>query len=118
LYSSSKDNEWVYRISDRRTISVKAKNEQVRKIAALDIVTNLPFAIEVPSNISLDTVDFEKPIYAFLKVYTAQNIEGVPSEYVEFFKVLDVDQSIEDFIKTYWLFPKQIRFELIEMEPI
>ena len=87
-------------------------------MAAIDLVTNLPFTIEVPSTISLDSVDLEKPIYAFMKVYTAENIEGVPKEYVEFFKVLDVDQSIEDFIKVYWLFPKLIRFELVEMEPV
>jgi hypothetical protein len=115
---SPKNNEWVYRISDRRTISVKAKNDQVRKIAAIDLVTNLPFAIEVPSNIPLDSIDLEKAIYASLKVYTSQNIKGVPPEYIEFFKVLDVDQTIADFIKVYWLFPKLIRFELIEMEPV
>jgi hypothetical protein len=87
-------------------------------MAAIDLTTNLPFAIEVPFNISLDSIDLEKAIYASLKVYTAENIEGVPKDYVEFFKVLDVDQSIEDFIKAYWLFPKLIRFELVEIEPI
>jgi hypothetical protein len=87
-------------------------------MAAIDLVTNLPFAIEVPHSISLDSVDLENAIYASLKVYTAENIGGVPQEYVEFFKVLDVDQSIEDFIKAYWLFPTLIRFELVEMEPV
>jgi hypothetical protein len=118
LSFSSKNNDWVYRISDRRTISVKAKNDEVRKIAAIDLVTNLPFAIEVPPNIPLETMDLEKATYASLKVYTAQNIEGVSAEYIEFFKVLDVDQTIDDFIKAYWLYPKLIRFELVEMEPI
>jgi len=116
--SFSKSNGWVYRISASRTIVVKAKNDEVRKMAAIDLVTNLPFAIEVPFSISLESVDLEKAIYASLKVYTAENIEGVPQQYVEFFKVLDVDQSIEDFIKSYWLFPKLIRFELVEIEPV
>jgi hypothetical protein len=109
--------EWVYRISERRTISVKAKNEQVRKIAAIDLVTNLPFGIEVPPDVPLESVEIEKAYYASLKVYTARNIAGVAADYVEFFKVLDVDQSIEDFIKAYWLYPKLIRFELVEVEP-
>jgi len=29
-----------------------------------------------------------------------------------------VDQSMEDFIKAYWLYPKLIRFELAEAEPL
>lgn len=110
--------KWVYRIFDRRTVSVKAKNEQVRKIAAIDLVTSLPFTIEVPSDLPLESVEIEKAYYASLRVYTARNIEGVTAGYVEFFEVLDVDQSMEDFIKAYWLYPKLIRFELVEVEPL
>ncbi len=116
--SPEKENNWVYRIFDRRPVSVKAKNEQVRKIAAIDVSTNLPFAIDVPAEVSLDDVEVEKAYLAALKVYTARNIEGVAPEYNEFFNVLDVDQAIEDFIKAYWVYPKHIRFELVEVEPL
>jgi hypothetical protein len=116
--SSEKENNWVYRIFDRRTVSVKAKNEQVRKVAAIDVSTNLPFAIDVPAEVPLDTVEVEKAYLAALKVYTARNVEGVAPEYSEFFNVLDVDQSIEDFIKVYWVYPKNIRFELVEVEQL
>jgi hypothetical protein len=90
---------------------------QVRKIAAVDLLTNLPFSINVTQNVSIDALEIEKTYYGALKVYTAKNIEGVAEEYVEFFEVLDVDQSLEDFIKAYWLYPKLIRFELVEAEP-
>jgi len=42
----------------------------------------------------------------------------VAPEYIEFFKVLDVDQIAEDFIKAYWIYPKYIKFELVEVEPL
>ena len=110
--------DWVYRIFDRRTVEVKAKNEQVRKIAAIDLLTSLPFGIEVPVYVSFKNVEIEKAYHASLKVYTARDIQGVPADTKEFFEVLDVDQSIEDFIKAYWLYPKLIKFELTEVEPI
>lgn len=109
-------SEWVYRIFDRRTVSVKAKNEQVRKVAALDLATNLHIAIDVPANIELNEIEVGKDYLASLKVYTAQKIGEVAKEFVEFFKVLDVDQSMDDFIKAYWLYPKLIKFELVETE--
>jgi hypothetical protein len=111
-------SDWVYRIFDRRTVAVKAKNEQVRKVAAIDLTTSLPFAIEVPANVSLDSLEVEKEYFASVKVYTAQKIEGVPQDFVDFFQVLDVDQPVEDFIKAYWLYPKLIKFELVEAEPL
>ena len=116
--SSENRIDWVYRIFDRRTISVKAKNKEVRKIAAVDLLTSLPFGIEVPADVPLDEVAAEKAYFASLKVYTARNIGDASPEYVEFFEVLDMDQSMEDFIKAYWLYPKQIRFELVEVEPL
>ena len=118
--SVSKENsaDWVYRIFDRRTVSVKSKNEQVRKVAVVDLLTNVPFGIEVPKNVSWEAVEVGKEYFASLKVYTARNIAGVPPDFVAFFEVLDVDQSMEDFIKAYCLYPKLIRFELAEAEPL
>jgi hypothetical protein len=111
-------NEWVYRLFDRRTITVKAKNEEVRKIAAIDVMTRTPFGIEIPENVPIVKVEIEKSYYASLKVYTARKTEGIAADYVNFFKILDVDQSIEDFLKAYWQYPKLIKFELTEIEPI
>ena len=116
--SSEKVTDWVYRIFDRRPVLIKSKNEQVRKIAAIDLSTNLPFGVDVPENVSLANVAVEKAYLAALKIYTARNVEGVTTEYMEFFEVLDVDQSAEDFIKAYWLYPKYVRFELVELEPL
>jgi len=97
---------------------VKGINNEVRKIAVVDLSTNLPFGIDVPSEVKMEELEVEKAYFASLKVYTAQKTENVPKEFVEFFNVLDVDQSIEDFIKAYWLYPKLIRFELVEAEPL
>jgi hypothetical protein len=115
--SVSSDNGigWIFRIFDRRTILVKAKNEQVQKIAVVDLSTNLPFSIDISKNVS---IKIEKTYFASLKVYTARNVSGVSTDALEFFEVLDVDQSIEDFIKMYWLYPKLIKFELVEAEPL
>ncbi len=116
--SSENKVDWVYRIFDRRPVSLKAKNEQVRKIAAIDLSTNLPFGLEVPENVSLKDVEVEKSYLAAFKVYTARNVEGVTPECVEFFEVLDVDQTAEAFIKVYWVYPKLVKFELVEVEPM
>ena len=111
------NTNWIFRIFDRRVISVKAKNEEVRKAAVIDAVTCLPFTIEVPNEMSLNDLELEKAYNASLKVYTARDVDGVPSDMISFFKVLDVDQKMDDFIKAYWLYPKLIRFELSDIEP-
>jgi hypothetical protein len=117
LSDSEKALEWVYRIFDRRTVTVKAKNDEVRKVAAVDLMTSLPFGIDIPSDELIQSLEVNKLYYASLKVYTARDIAGVAPEFVEFFTVLDVDQSSEDFLKAYWLYPKLIKFELSEVEP-
>lgn len=116
--SSDNSPDWIYRILDKRVISIKTKNEQVRKIAAIDSQTNLPFGIDVPNDMPLKNVEINKSYFASLKVYTTSKVTGVSPEYVEFFKVLNVNQPIEDFIKAYWLYPKLIKFELVETEPL
>ncbi len=63
-------------------------------------------------------MEVEKAYLAALKVYTARNVADVAPEYIEFFKVLDVDQIAEDFVKAYWVYPKYIKFELVEVEPL
>jgi hypothetical protein len=110
------ESDWNFRVFDKRLVVVKAKNESIRKVAVLDVVTNLPFAVEVPDMISLRELIVGKEYLANLRVYTSKNLEGVDEDFIDFFEDLDVDQSIEDFIKAYWIYPSKIRFELINVE--
>ena len=110
------ESDWNFRVFDKRLVVVKAKNESVRKVAVLDVLTNLPFAVEVPDMISMQELSVGKEYLANLRVYTSKNLEGVDKDFTDFFEALDVDQSIEDFIKAYWIYPSKIRFELIDVE--
>ncbi len=90
----------------------------MRKAVAIDLLVDLPFGFEISKNIPIATVEVEKRFSATLKVYTSKNVEGVENEFVEFFEVLDVDQSFEDFVKAYWIYPNHITFELTEIEAL
>ena len=109
-------SDWNFRILDKRLVVVKTKNESVRKVAVLDVLSNLTFAVEVPGMISMQELNVEREYLANLKVYTSKNLKGVDKGFVNFFEALDVDQSIEDFIKAYWIYPTKIRFELLDVE--
>ena len=91
-------------------------NQDVRKVSVVDVLTGLPLPLNVPTEIPMEAIELEKDYLATLKVYTLKNAEGVKSDFVEFFEVLDVDQTVEDFINAYWLYPNYIRFELVEVE--
>jgi hypothetical protein len=108
--------EWNYRVFDKRLIIVKTKNESIRKIAALDVLTNFSFALEVPDKLLLDNLTVDMEYLANLKVYTSKNLAGIDNDFINFFEVVDIDQPIEDFIKAYWIYPSKIRFELVEVE--
>jgi hypothetical protein len=110
------DSEWNFRIFDKRLVVVKTKNVNVRKVAVLDILTNLMFAVEVPDMISMEELTAEQEYLANLRVYTTKKLEGIDKEFLDFFQNLDVDQNVEDFIRVYWIYPNKIRFELIEVE--
>jgi len=109
-------SDWNFRVFDKRLIVVKTKNESVCKVAVLDVLTNLMFAVEVPERISMEKLSVEKEYLANLRVYSTKNVEGVERDFVNFFEALDIDQSIENFIKAYWVYPSKIRFELIDIE--
>jgi hypothetical protein len=110
------ESDWNFRILDKRLIVVKTKNESVHKVAVLDVLTNLTFALEVPDTISMQELNAEKEYLVNLKVYTSKNLKDVDKDFINFFEALDVDQSIEDFIKAYWIYPSKIRFELVDVE--
>jgi len=114
----NKENEWNYRITEQRQILVKAKNNRIHRVSTIDLATNLPFPLETTEDFQMESLELEKGYFATLKVYTLKNIGKVEGSAVEFFEALDVDQSVEDFIKAYWLYPTLIRFELVEAEPL
>ncbi len=112
----NQETDWNYRIIDQRLIVVKTKNENVRKMAVLDVLTNLPIAINVAADIPMEDLQAEKEYLAHLKVYTAKDVQGIDEDFISFFEALDIDQSIEDFIKAYWIYPGKIRFDLDSIE--
>ena len=114
--SFNEETDWNYRKIDQRLIVVKTKNVDIRKAAVLDVLTNVPFAINIPESVSMDAVEPEKEYLVQLKVYTSKDLDGVDMEFYNFFGALDVDQGLEDFIKAYWVYPSKIRFELAEIE--
>ncbi|MCW4006973.1 MAG: hypothetical protein NWF04_10365 [Candidatus Bathyarchaeota archaeon] len=107
---------WVFRGSDLRPIQVKAKNMQIRKIAAMDLATSLPFGLDVPEEVPVESVKVGQASIVRLKIYTAQTVEDVAPEYAELFKTQNADQPTENFLKAYWLYPKHIKFELTEIQ--
>jgi hypothetical protein len=116
--SLDEQSDWNYRSLDSRRIVVKGKSDDVRKVSVIDVLTSLPFPLEVPTDFEMQRMENEKGYFATFKIYTLKKAEGVPTDFVEFFQVLDVDQKTEDFIKAYWLYPSYIRFELVEAEPL
>ncbi len=114
--SFNQETDWNYRKTDQRLIVVKTKNENIHKAAALDVLTNLSFSIDIPENITIGDLLLEKEYLAQLKVYTSKNLEGIDKEFFNFFDAFDIDQAMEDFIKAYWVYPSKIRFELETIE--
>jgi len=108
--------DWIFRLTDRRIGQVKTKNTSVRKIAVLDVLTNLMFAVEAPKELDFENIETGKEYLFNLKVYTSKKVEGVDAEFLGFFEAADVNQKIEDFIRAYWVYPAKIRFDLTEVE--
>ena len=111
-------SDWNYRTVDSRRILVKAKSDDLRKISVIDMLTGLSFPLEAPTDFNAQSLEKEKGYFVTFKIYTLKKAEEVPADFVEFFKVVDVDQKTEDFIKAYWIYPRYIRFELVEAEPL
>ncbi len=114
--SSPDSAQWNYRITEKRLVIAKTKNVKVRKIAVLDVLTNLPFAIEVQDETLLNSISVEKEYLTNLKVYTSTNLQGIDKDFINFFEAVDIDQEMENFIRAYWIYPAKIRFELFEAE--
>ncbi len=95
---------------------MKSKNEKTRKAEVVDSLTGLMFSVEVPEDVSIQGLEIDKEVLFSLKIYTSKNTAGVDKLFLSFFEALDVDQSVEDFIKAYWVYPTKIHFELTEFE--
>lgn len=112
----NQQTEWNYRVVEHRLILVKTKNEGARTVAVLDVLTNLPIAINVAPDVPMEKLQAGKEYLANINVYTSKDVEGVDKGLLGFFEALDVNQSIEDFIKAYWVYPNKIRFLLTDAE--
>jgi hypothetical protein len=108
--------QWNFRLTAQRLVVLKTVAANVQKAAVLDVFTNRSFAINLPDSFAVETLQVDKQYLASLKVYTSNDLRGVDSEFIDFFGALDVDQSIEDFIKAYWVYPGKICFELVEVD--
>ena len=113
-----RQSDWNFRLLDSRQVKIKGKSDDVRRISVIDVLTSLPFSLAAATDFSMDSLDVDKAYFATFKVYTLKKVEGVPADFVEFFEILDVNQSIADFIEAYWLYPKYIKFELVEAEQL
>jgi len=116
--SSFSDNtsDWNFRIFEKRLIVVKTKNAEVQKIAVLDVLTNLMFAVEVPEPVLFQVLAVNREYLANLKVFTSKKSSNVDKKFTNFFEALDIDQGMDDFIKAFWAYPTKIRFELTDTE--
>ena len=114
--SLNQESGWNYRTAEQRLIVLKTKNAVVHKAAALDILTNLSFAINIPQTMPMESLQLENEYLAHLKVYTSKDLTGIDKDFVDFFEEIDIDQNIEDFIKAYWIYPAKIRFDLDSIE--
>jgi len=110
------EGNWNFRLIEKRLVTIKTKSEPTRKIAALDVLTDLMFVIHVSEAIELHKLEANKEYLFNLKVYTSKNIEGVKDDFINFFDALDIDQSLESFIRAYWAYPTKVRFELDSAE--
>lgn len=114
--SLNQQTNWNYRKTEERLVVIKTKEEKARKVAALDILTNVSFIIEIPENIGMENLQAEKEYLTHIEVYTSKSLEGINPEFINFFNSLDIDQSMEDFIKAYRVYPSKIHFKLDKLE--
>jgi hypothetical protein len=113
------ESDWNFRVLEKRLVVVKTKAENLGKIAALDVSTNLMFTLEVKEDVSqtpISQLTAGKEYLFNIRVLTSKNLEDVKPDAISFFEAVDIEQSMDDFIKAYWLYPSKIRFQLVEAE--
>ncbi len=107
IYPTPKGSQWNFRISATREVLVKAKNDQLRKVMAMDTLTGLPVAVMVSEDVSVEAIEVKKKYEATISVYTLKDTRGVAKEYLEFFEVLDADQRDRGFRQSILDVPRQ-----------
>ena len=112
----NEENEWNFRVLDKRLVTVKTKSEGIRKIAILDVLTNLMFTVHASEAVDMAQLAPNSEYLFTLNIYTSKNVSDVKDDFISFFEAVDIDQEMENFIKAYWVYPTKIRFELIEVE--
>jgi len=113
------ESGWNFRTLEKRLVAVKSKAENVGKIAVQDVLTNLMFTVEVHKDVSampITELSAGKEYLLNLKVLTSKNLDDVKADAISFFQAVDIEQSMDDYIKAYWLYPSKIRFQLVEAE--
>jgi len=118
MSASDMDSEWNFRIVENRLVTVKAINEENRKIAAQDTQTTRLFTVDASPSVEIKKILPKKQYLFTVNVYTAKNLDGVKPAFLGFFEAVDIDQEMEDFLTAFRVYPTKVRFELVEtMEP-
>jgi hypothetical protein len=113
------ESDWNFRVLEKRLVVVKTKAENVGKVAVLDVISNLMFTMEVKDNVSATPIaqlTAGKEYLFNIRVLTSKNLDDIKPDAISFFEAVDIEQSMDDFIKAYWLYPSKIRFQLTEAE--
>jgi hypothetical protein len=113
------ESNWNFRVLEKRLVVIKTKNENIGKVTVLDVVTNLMFTVEILEKLALTPInqlDIGKEYLFNIKVLTAKNLDNVKEDTISFFEEVDINQTMEDFIKVHCLYPTKIRFQLTEAE--
>lgn len=104
---------------EKRLVVVKTLAQNIGKVAVLDVSSNVMFTVEVKENVSatpISQLTAGKEYLFNIRVLTSKNLDDVKEDAISFFEAVDIEQSMDDFIKAYWLYPSKIRFQLTEAE--
>jgi hypothetical protein len=113
------ESDWNFRVLEKRLVVVKTIAQNIGKVAVLDVASNVMFSVEVKENVSVTPISrltAGKEYYFNIRVLTSKNLDDIKEDAISFFEAVDIDQSMDDFIKAYWLYPSKIRFQLTEAE--
>jgi hypothetical protein len=112
----NQEGEWNFRIIAKRLLVVKIKSESPNKLVVLDVISGLIFPLEAPPSVNLDKLEINHEYISNIQVYSSKNLNDIAADFMNFFETLDVEQTIDDFIKAYWVYPSKLRFVLTEIE--
>lgn len=109
---------WIFRVKERILVNILSIDKRTRKITLRDPRRSLPISVDISKNISLTNLLVGKEYLVNLKIYTSKDLQDVDGDFISFFEEVDVDQSIDNFIKAYWIYPTKIKFKVESIEPV